>query len=59
MSNYKITIKTKADLIYYVKSSDINVAIEHALKAPFEEWQVSDFDMPDNNDIDATEIRED
>jgi hypothetical protein len=59
MSNYKITIKTKAELVYYIKSDDINVAIGHALEAPFKEWQVSDFDMPNDNDIDATEIRED
>lgn len=59
MSNYKITIKTKAELVYYIKSDDVSVAIGHALEAPFEEWQVSDFDMPNDNDIDATEIRED
>ena len=59
MSNYKITIKVKAELVYYIKSDDVNVAIGHALEAPFEEWQVSDFDTPNDNDIDIREIRED
>jgi hypothetical protein len=59
MSNYKITIKASAELVYYISSDDIDVAIEHALGAPYKEWQVSEFDMPNDDDIDVREIRED
>lgn len=59
MSNYKITIKTKAELVYYIKSDDIDIAINHALEAPFQEWQVSDFDEVWREDVIAEEIRED
>ena len=59
LNKYRVTIRTTATLVYYLSEYDMDVAIGHALEAPFEEWQVSDFDMPNDNDIDATEIRED
>jgi hypothetical protein len=46
MNNYKITIKTQAELVYYVSEYDIDRAIELAIDAPYQEWEVSEFDMP-------------
>jgi len=55
-NNYKITIKTQAELVYYVSEYDIDRAIELAIDAPYEEWEVSDFDMPQGKDVVAEEI---
>ena len=55
-NNYKITIKTKATLVYYVSEYDIDMAIELAIDAPYREWEVSEFDMPTGADVIAEEI---
>ena len=55
-NNYKITIKTQAELVYYVSEYDIDRAIELAIDAPYIEWQVSEFDMPTGADVVAEEI---
>lgn len=55
-NNYKITIKTQAELVYYVSEYDIDRAIELAIDAPYKEWQVSEFDMPTGADVIAEEI---
>jgi hypothetical protein len=56
MNNYKITIKTQAELVYYVSEYDIDRAIELAIDAPYQEWEVSEFDMPQGKDVVAEEI---
>jgi len=56
MNNYKITIKTQAELVYYVSEYDIDRAIELAIDAPYQEWEVSEFDMPNGKDVVAEEI---
>jgi hypothetical protein len=56
LTNYKITIKTQAELIYYVSEYDIDRAIELAIDAPYKEWIVSEFDMPTGADVIAEEI---
>jgi hypothetical protein len=55
-NNYKITIKTQAELVYYVSEYDIDKAIELAIDAPYREWEVSEFDMPQGKDVIAEEI---
>ena len=57
LKGYRIMIKTSATLIYYVSEYDIHTAIGLALEAPYSEWQVSEFDMPADSDIDAEETR--
>jgi hypothetical protein len=57
MSNYKITIKANAELVYYISSDDIDVAVEHALGAPYQEWQVSEFQTPKDEDVIVEETR--
>ena len=56
-NNYKITIKTTATLVYYVSEYDIDTAIGLALDAPYNEWEVSEFDMPADTDVIAEETR--
>jgi hypothetical protein len=56
IKQYKITIKTPTELVYYVSEYDIDRAIELAIDAPYGEWQVSDFDMPAGKDVIAEEI---
>lgn len=55
-NNYKITIKTQAELVYYVSEYDIDRAIELAIDAPYKEWEVSYFDMPTGTNVQAEEI---
>jgi len=55
-NNYKITIKTQAELVYYVSEYDIDRAIELAIDAPYKEWEVSYFDMPIGADVHAEQI---
>ena len=50
-------IKTPATLVYYVSEYDIDTATGLALEAPYSEWQVSEFDMPADSNIDAEETR--
>ena len=50
-------IKTPATLVYYISEYDIHKATELALEAPYSEWQVSEFDMPADSNIDAEETR--
>jgi hypothetical protein len=56
IKQYKITIKTPAELVYYVSEYDIDTAINLAIDAPYKEWEVSDFDMPSGKDVIAEEI---
>jgi hypothetical protein len=56
IKQYKITIKTPAELVYYVSEYDIDTAINLAIDAPYKEWEVSDFDMPSGNNVIAEEI---
>ena len=53
---YKITIKTPATLVYYVSEYDIDRAIGLAIDAPYQEWEVSEFDVPKGADVNAEEI---
>lgn len=55
-NNYKITIKTTATLVYHVSEYDIDRAIELAIDAPYREWEVSEFDMPTGNNVEAEEV---
>jgi len=56
IKQYKITIKTQAELVYYVSEYDIDTAINLAIEAPYQEWEVSEFDMPLGTDVEAEEI---
>jgi hypothetical protein len=56
IKQYKITIKTPAELVYYVSEYDIDTAINLAIDAPYKEWEVSDFDMPSGDNVVAEEI---
>jgi hypothetical protein len=56
IKQYKITIKTRAELVYYVSEYDIHTATNLAVDAPYKEWEVSDFDMPTGADVIAEEI---
>ena len=56
IKQYKITIKTQAELVYYVSEYDIHTATNLAVDAPYKEWEVSDFDMPTGADVIAEEI---
>lgn len=56
IKQYKITIKTQAELVYYVSEYDIDTAINLAIDAPYKEWEVSEFDMPTGADVIAKEI---
>ena len=56
IKQYKITIKTPAELVYYVSEYDIDTAINLAIEAPYQEWEVSEFDMPTGADVIAEEI---
>jgi hypothetical protein len=56
IKQYKITIKTPAELVYYVSEYVIDTAINLAIDAPYKEWEVSDFDMPSGKDVIAEEI---
>lgn len=55
-NNYKVTIKTQAELVYYVSEYDVYRAIELAADAPYKEWEVCDFDMPQGKDVKAEQI---
>ena len=57
LTNYKITIKTTATLVYHISEYDIDRAIELAIDAPYREWEVSEFDMPADADVIAEETR--
>lgn len=55
--HYKINLKAiRADLFVYVSADDIDLAIERAIDTPYNEWEVSDFVMPEGNQIDAEEV---
>lgn len=56
IKQYKITIKTQAELVYYVSEYDIDTAINLAIDAPYKEWEVSEFDMPTGANVIAKEI---
>ena len=56
IKQYKITIKTQAELVYCVSEYDIDTAINLAIDAPYKEWEVSEFDMPTGADVIAEEI---
>jgi len=46
----------RATLVYYVSEYDIDTAINLAIEAPYQEWEVSEFDMPLGTDVEAEEI---
>ena len=52
-NQYRITIKVKAELVYYVKEYDIDNELELAMDAPYKEWEVSYYDMPADSEIEA------
>jgi hypothetical protein len=56
INQYKITIKTNAELVYYISAYDEDTAINQAIEAPYKEWEVSEFDMPTGADVEAKEI---
>jgi L-rhamnose mutarotase len=57
--HYKINLKAiRADLFLYVSADDIDLAIEKAIDTPYNEWEVSDFVMPEGNQVDAEEVSE-
>jgi hypothetical protein len=56
INQYKITIKTNAELVYYISAYDIDTAINQAIEAPYQEWEVSEFVMPLGADVEAEEI---
>jgi hypothetical protein len=56
INQYKITIKTNAELVYYISAYDIDTAINLAVEAPYQEWEVSEFVMPTGADVEAEEI---
>jgi hypothetical protein len=56
IKQYKITIKTPTELVYYVSEYDIDRAIELAIDAPYKEWIVSEFDVPTGANVIAEEI---
>jgi hypothetical protein len=55
-NQYRITIKVKAELVYYVKEYDIDNAIALAMDAPYKEWEVSYYDMPADSEMEAEVI---
>ena len=57
IKRYRIEIRTPATLIYYVSEYDIDTAMSLALDAPYQEWEVSEFDMPKHEDVIAEETR--
>ena len=57
IKRYRIEVRTPATLIYYVSEYDIDTAIGLALEAPYNEWEVSEFDMPADTDVIAEETR--
>jgi hypothetical protein len=57
VKGYRIEVRTSATLIYYVSEYDIQTAISLALDAPYNEWEVSEFDMPKYEDVIAEETR--
>jgi hypothetical protein len=54
---YRVEVRTRATLVYYVVEYDIDAAISLALDAPYREWEVSEFDMPEYGDVIAEETR--
>ena len=57
IKRYRIEVRTPATLIYYVSEYDIDTAMSLALDAPYQEWEVSEFDMPRHEDVIAEETR--
>lgn len=57
VKKYRMEIRTSATLIYYISEYDIDTAIGLALDAPYNEWEVSEFDMPAVADVIAEETR--
>jgi len=54
---YRIKVNAvRATLVYYVSEYDIDTAINLAIEAPYQEWEVSEFDMPLGTDVEAEEI---
>jgi len=56
IKQYKVTIKTPAELVYYVSEYDAESAVNLAIDAPFREWEVSDFEMPLGSEVDIKEV---
>jgi hypothetical protein len=56
IKQYRVTIKTPAELVYYVSEYDAEAAVNLAIDAPFREWEVSDFEMPLGSDVNIEEV---
>jgi hypothetical protein len=57
VKGYRVTIRVPATLVYYVSEYDVEHAIDLAIDAPYQEWEVSEFDTPKYGDIIAEETR--
>lgn len=59
IKSYRVYLKdVRADLVLYVSAYDIDQASDLAIDTPYEEWEVSDFAMPEGNQIDIEEVSE-
>ncbi len=59
IKHYRISLNAvRADLVLYVSAYDIDQALNLAIDTPYNEWEVSDFVMPEGNQIDAEEVSE-
>jgi hypothetical protein len=59
IKHYRVYLKAvRADLVLYVPAHDIEQAIDLAIGTPYNEWEVSDFVMPEGNQIDIEEVSE-
>jgi hypothetical protein len=54
---YRVKVNAvRATLVYYISEYDIEAAINQAIEAPYQEWEVSEFDMPLGTNVEAEEI---
>lgn len=59
IKSYRVYLRgVRADLVLYVSAYDIDRATDLAIDTPYNEWEVSDFVMPEGNQIDIEEVSE-
>lgn len=59
LKTYRVYLKdVRADLVLYVSAHDIDRATDLAIDAQYNEWEVSDFVMPEGNQIDIEQVSE-
>jgi hypothetical protein len=59
IKHYRVYLKDiTADLVLYVSAYDIDQATDLAIGSLYNEWEVSDFVMPEGNQIDIEEVSE-